>query len=73
MKTLAAAALGLYWSNTMVMLYEVMLRLRYSYVAAAATAAASARKEAVLWPPYQPGEDQRVCSSYGFSRFLPAS
>ena len=57
----------------MVMLCEVVLRLRYSYVAAAATAAASARKEAVLWPPSQPGEDKPVCSSYGFSRFLPAS
>ena len=68
-----AVALGLHWGGIMVMLCEVMLRLCYSYVAAAATAAASARKEAVLWPPYQPGEDQRVCSSYGFSRFLPAS
>ena len=50
----------------MVMLREVMLWLRYSYVAAAAKAAASARKEAVLWSPCQPGEDKRVCSSYGF-------
>ena len=61
-----AVALGLHWGDIMVMLREVMLWLRYSYVAAAATAAASARKEAVLWSPCQPGEDKRVCSSYGF-------
>ena len=40
----------------MVMLCEVMLWLCYGYVAAAATAAVSARKEAVLWPPCQPGD-----------------
>ena len=49
MKALTAAALELRWSNIMVMLNEVTLRLCYGCVMAAATAAASARREAVLW------------------------
>ena len=32
MKALAATSLGLHWGNIMVMLYEVMLWLCYSYV-----------------------------------------
>ena len=32
MKALAAAALGLHWSNIMVVLYEVALWLHYSYI-----------------------------------------
>ena len=47
----------------MVMLYEVMFWLRYGYVMAVATAAASARREAMLQLPCQPGENKRVCSS----------
>ena len=35
------------------------------YAVAAAMAAASARREAVLWLPCQPGENKHVCSSYG--------
>ena len=69
----AAVALGLHCSGIMVMLCEVMLWLCYGYVAAAATAAVSARKEAVLWPPCQAGENKRVCSSYGSLHLLPAS
>ena len=38
-KALAAAALGLDWSDIMIMLCEVILWLCYSYVVAAATAA----------------------------------
>ena len=44
MQVLAAAAPGLCWSDIMVMLCEVILWLHYGYV----TAAASARREAVL-------------------------
>lgn len=44
MKALAAAALGLHFSNMVVMVCEVMLLL-YGYVMAAATAPVSARKE----------------------------
>ena len=73
MKALAAAALGLHWSDFVIMSYEVILRLCYGYVAAAATAAASGRREAVFWLPCQPGENKCVCSSYGSSRLLPAS
>ena len=48
MKALAAAAaLGQHWS-VMVMLYEVMFWLHYGYVMAVTTAAASARREAML-------------------------
>ncbi|CAM9288786.1 unnamed protein product [Rangifer tarandus platyrhynchus] len=50
-KALAAAALGLHWSNTMIMFYEVLLRLHYGYILV------------MLWLPlglqHQPGE--RVC------------
>ena len=47
--------------------------LRYGYVIAAAMAAASARREAVLWLPCQPGKNKRVSSSYGSSSLLSAS
>ena len=77
MKVLAAAVLGLHWSDIMGILCELMLWLRYSSVMVllwlAATAAKSARREAVLWLPCQPGENKCVCSSYGSSRLLPAS
>ena len=64
----------LHRGNTMIMLYdEIMLWLCYGYVVAAATAAASARREAVLWLPCQPGENKCVCGSYGSSSLLPAS
>ena len=47
MKALAAVALGLDWSNIMVMLHEIMLwffyKLCYGYVVAAAVAVASVR------------------------------
>ena len=52
------AVLGLHWSDTMVTLYEVMLRLCYGYVVAAAMVAASARRETVLWLLCQPGESE---------------
>ena len=48
MKALAAAALGQHWSGNLVMLYEVMLWLHYSYVMAVTMVAASARREAML-------------------------
>ena len=54
----------------MVMLYQVMLWQCYCYVMAATTAA---RREAVLWLPCQPGENKRVCSSYGSLHIPPAS
>ena len=76
MKILAAAALGLYWSDIMVILREVMLGFHYGHIMvipAAAAAAALARKEAVLWLPCHPGENKRVCSPYGYSHLLPAS
>ena len=41
------------------------LWLLYGSVEAAATIAASARTEAVLRLPRQPGENKRVCSCYG--------
>ena len=31
-KVLAAAALGLHWSNITVLLYEITLQLHYSYI-----------------------------------------
>ena len=40
-------------------------QLPFGYVTAAAMAAASARREAVLWLPCHPGENKCVCSSYG--------
>lgn len=50
-KAWAAAALGLHWSDTMVMFYEVLLRLHYGYILA------------IFWPllglQHQHGE--RVC------------
>ena len=73
MKALAAAALGLHWSDFMIMLYEVMLRLCYGCVVAAATAAASGRREAVFWLPCRPEENKQACSSHGSSNLLPAS
>ena len=49
MKALAAVALGLDWSNIMVMLHEIMLwffcKLCYSYVVAAALAVATVMGE----------------------------
>lgn len=57
----------------MVMLYAVMFWLRYGYVMAVATAAASAGREAMLQLPSQPGENKRVCSSYGSSSLLLSS
>ena len=45
----------------------------YGYVMTAATDAALARREAVLWLPCQPGENIHVCTSYGSSSLLPAS
>ena len=61
MKALGAAALGLHWRDIMVMLYEVMLWLPYGYVMAAAMAAKSAKRKAVLWLLCQPGENKCVC------------
>ena len=51
----------------------VPLWLCYGHVMTAAMAAVSARREAVLWPPYQPGENKCVCSSHGSSILLPSS
>ena len=48
MKALTAAVAGLHWSNTMVSSYEVMLRLCYGYVVAAAMGSASAKRETVM-------------------------
>ena len=39
----------------------------------AAMTAAPARREAVFWLLCQPGENKRVCSSYGSSSLLPSS
>ena len=39
-----------------------MLWLDYDFVMVAALAAVSARREAVLWLPCQPGENKHVCS-----------
>ena len=66
MEALAATSLGLHWSY-------IVLWLCYGYVVATATAAASARREAVLWLPCQPGENKYVCCSYSTSSLLPAS
>ena len=51
------------------------VRLCYGYivVVAASMAAASARRETVLRPLSQPGENKLVCSSYGSLNLLPAS
>ena len=48
------------WGYVMALLW-----LRYGYVVAVATIAASAKTEAVLWLPCQLGENKRVCSCYG--------
>ena len=50
----------------------VMLWLHHSCVVVAAMTAASARREAVLRLPRQPGENKGVCSAFGASRLLPA-
>ena len=50
-----------------------MLWLCYGYVVAAATAAPSAGREAVLWLLCQPGENKHACSSYGLLCLLSAS
>ena len=73
MKALAAAALGLHWSSLMIMLYRVMLWLCYGYVMSTAMAAASTRREALLWLLCQPGEKKCVCSPFGSSHLLPDS
>ena len=62
------ATLG--WHRGYVM---AVLWLCYGYVVAAATAAASARREAVLRLLCQPGENKHICSSCGSSCLLPAS
>ena len=53
MKALGAAAVGLHWRDIMVMLYKVMFWLHcgynYGYIMAAAMAATSVRREAVIW------------------------
>ena len=61
MKTQPAAALGLHWSDPMTVMAP--LWLCYGY----AVAAASARREAMLRLPGQPGEKKSVCSPYGSS------
>ena len=47
--------------------------MAFMVVMAVPTAAASARREAVLWLPCQPGENKYVCCSYSTSSLLPAS
>ena len=69
----ALAALGLPWSGIMVMLREIMLWLLFGYVMTAAVAAVSARREAVLWPPRQPGGNKCACTSYRSLHLLPDS
>lgn len=66
MKALESAALGLHWSNIAAMLCEILLRLHYGYVVAAAMAVASARKEAVLWPPSHGlfSGEQKLCLQF---------
>ena len=51
MKILAATSLGLHWSNIMVVLYKVILWLRYTY--------AMVMLWLLLWLLHQPGE--RLC------------
>ena len=50
-----------------------MLLLYYGYVVGAAMIAVSARREAVLWLPCQPGENKHVCSSYSSLDLLLSS
>ena len=80
MKALAAAALGLHWSDIMIMLYEVMLWLHYCYI--------MVKLWLLLWLLHQPGARLHyVChasqerihvsavpmgSSYGSLSLLPA-
>ena len=56
------------WAYVMAVLW-----LHYGYVVAAATADAATSRKAVLWLLCQPGENKRVCSSYGSSSLLPSS
>ena len=76
-KALAATAPGLRWSDIMVMLCEVMLWLCFGYIMTMLWLLlqlhASARREAVLWLPHEPGENEHVCSSQGPLSLLPAS
>ena len=65
MEALAATSLGLHWSY-------IVLWLCYGYVVATATAAASARREAVLWLLCQPGENKCVCSPYSSLSIITA-
>ena len=58
------------WPHDYVMCGYVMALLWLCYVYAVA---ATARREAVLRLPGQPGEKKRVCSPYGSSSLLPAS
>ena len=60
MKALAAAALELHWSDITAVLYEVVSWLCYSYgyVMIVAMAAVLARREAVLWPLCQTGNNK---------------
>ena len=56
----------LHWSYIGATLWWCYMRLFYGsviYAVAAAMAAVSARREAVLWLPCQPGENKRVCNS----------
>lgn len=77
MKALAAAAPGLRWSDIMVMLCQVMLWLCFGYIMTMLWLLlqlhASARREAVLRLPHEPGENECVCSSHGPLSLLPAS
>ena len=50
-----------------------LLWLHFGYAVAATMAAVSARREAVLWLPFQPGENKHVCSSFVSPHLLPAS
>ena len=56
------------WSYLMATLW-----LHYGYAMAIAMAAVSGRREAVLWLSCQPGENKRICSSYGSLSLLLAS
>ena len=73
MKALAADAPGLQWNGIMAMLRDAMVWPCYGHIMAAATAAASGRRQAVSRLPCRSGDSKRVCSSYGPSSLLPAS
>ena len=64
MKALAAAALGLHWSNIMVMVREVMLWLYYG--------CAMVILWLLLWLLCQPGENKCVFSSYSSLSLITA-